>query len=109
MKTLFSSLAASALAAAVIGSGAFAQGAPMHKKLAAAPKTMKCPVCHMQMPTQATKTFPVAAVKVNGTTYYCCAQCAAGKKAMKANAKSAKKAPAKGAASGAPAGGGASQ
>ena len=83
MKTLFASL----LAVGVLGASAFA-AAPAakpakHTAMDKATQTLKCPSCHMQMPTQKTAMFPVP-VKAKGKTYYCCTQCASGKKAMKA-------------------------
>ncbi len=47
-----------------------------------APKTMKCPYCPMQMGTKKTKEAPLA-VKIKGTTYYCCTHCAPKKPAKK--------------------------
>lgn len=83
MKTLFTSL----LAVGVLGASALA-AAPAakpakHTPMDKATVTLKCPSCHMQMPTQKTAMFPVP-VKAKGKTYYCCTQCASGKKAMKA-------------------------
>lgn len=80
MKTLFASL----LAVGVLGASAFAAApAAKHTKMDKATVTLKCPSCHMLMPTKKTAMFPVP-VKAKGKTYFCCNQCASGKAAMKA-------------------------
>jgi uncharacterized protein with PIN domain len=70
MKTAFKGAIAIALLAALAG-GANAQKAK--------PKTMVCPYCKMTMTTKKSKATPVA-VKIKGTTYYCCASCHPAKK-----------------------------
>jgi len=48
--------------------------------------TLKCPSCGMPMSTHKSASAPVP-VKIHGKTYYCCAACASGKKAMAAMKK----------------------
>jgi YHS domain-containing protein len=51
---------------------------PMAKTKTAA--VLKCPACGMPMSTHKTAMMPYP-IKVNGKTYYCCAQCASMMKA----------------------------
>jgi len=74
MKTMMKSLVAIIAVSAMVG--AYAQK----------PKTMKCPSCGMPMGMKKTAKAPVA-VKTKKGTFYCCAGCASGKAAAKANAK----------------------
>jgi hypothetical protein len=79
MKNLSVSLSAALVAVATLGAAAFAAPTKM-------PATMTCPACKMPMGQKKTAAAPIA-VPMKGTTYYCCAGCAAGKamakKAMK--------------------------
>lgn len=87
MKNLISGLVATAVAVGALGLGAMAAApkapAAKHTKMDKATVTLKCPSCHMQMPTQKSAMYPVP-VKAKGKTFYCCNQCASGKAAMKA-------------------------
>lgn len=97
-QTIVAALALS-LAAGVFGTAGMAAKPKPMKKMDKASVTLKCPSCNMQMPTQATKMFPVP-VKAKGQTFYCCVECKSGKAAMRAmkhmkpvkSAKPAKKA-----------------
>jgi len=96
MKSLLTSLSAAALVASTV-SVAFAGPTPAPKmaakpKMAAAAKTMKCPACGMAMPMKKSAATPVA-VPIKGKTYYCCADCKAGKEMAAKSAKPTKMAP----------------
>jgi hypothetical protein len=80
MKSLFAGLSAAVLVTCA-ASVAFAGPSPSPKPVAA-PKTITCPACKMPMGMTKTAKTPVA-VPIKGKTYYCCADCAAGKEMAK--------------------------
>lgn len=71
------------IAAAGFALTAFGSVATAATPKAKAAATLKCPACGMPMPTHKTAAMTVP-VKVGGKTYYCCAGCPAGKKALAA-------------------------
>ena len=75
MKKTLTGYAVSAIALGAVLSVATAAPAKMGK---GAKKNMAvtCPKCHMKLGTKKTKMATVP-VKLNGTTYYCCAGCKA--------------------------------
>jgi hypothetical protein len=91
MKSNFVLFAAAAFAVTSFSSAAIAAPKAAKKPAAKAAATLKCPACGMPMPMKKTAMMSVP-VKVGKKTYYCCAQCPAGKKAAAAAHAHGKKA-----------------